>query len=419
MSTSRMIQLATTISKNAEVVDSYLNSRDLPTPSFDAECPERLLFGHGEEIDGARQAVVDATDELQALMLGPTGLLSSLFHNSLLSIQAILRFNLLDFPPGKEETTFTELAAHANCGLQEPEIRRLLRHAMAYRIFCEPRKGVVAHTAASKRLSHPLMRAWLGFATEELWPSATKTVEALTAWPQAQEPGQTSFNLMRGTDSIFFEDIAKDPGREKRYVDAMGWFNSGPGFEPNGLVDAVEWGHFTTVVDVGGNTGLVSQAIARKHSVVKFIVQDRADPVAEGRARIPQDLKERIQFAEHDFFQEQPVKDADVYLMRWILHDWSDKYAIKIVRALIPALKPGARLILNEFVLPPQAFVGSHTNKMLRTMDLSMLELHNGKERDADDWRKLFEDCDPRFKFEEIIRPPGSKLGIIQVVWEP
>ena len=62
-------------------------------------------------------------------------------------------------------------------------------------------------------------------------------------------------------------------------------------------------------------------------------------------------------------------------------------------------------------------------NKLMRrdrrTMDLSMLELHNGKERDADDWRKLFEDCDPRFKFEKIIRPPGSKLGIIQVAWEP
>lgn len=79
MSTNRIVELANIISKNTEVVDSYLVSQTLPTPSFDAECPERLLFGHGEQIDGARQAVVDATDELQALMLGPTGLLSSLF----------------------------------------------------------------------------------------------------------------------------------------------------------------------------------------------------------------------------------------------------------------------------------------------------------------------------------------------------
>jgi hypothetical protein len=54
-----------------------------------------------------------------------------------------------------------------------------------------------------------------------------------------------------------------------------------------------------------------------------------------------------------------------------------------------------------------------------RTMDLSMLELHNGKERDANDWAALFEACDSRFHFEGIIRPPGSRLGIIQAIWKP
>lgn len=54
-----------------------------------------------------------------------------------------------------------------------------------------------------------------------------------------------------------------------------------------------------------------------------------------------------------------------------------------------------------------------------RTMDLSMLELHNGKERDADDWASLFEACDSRFHFEGIIRTPGSRFGIIQATWKP
>lgn len=59
----------------------------------------------------------------------------------------------------------------------------------------------------------------------------------------------------------------------------------------------------------------------------------------------------------HDFFTEQPVKGADVFLLRCILHDWSDKYAIKILRALVPALKPDVRIIVNEAVVPePAAF---------------------------------------------------------------
>ena len=271
--------------------------------------------------------------------------------------------NLSEFPDGKEEVSFGEIAA--KCGLNEPEVRRLLRHAMAFRIFHEPRKGYVAHTAASKRLSHPLMKAWLGFATEELWPSAVKTVDALQKWPDAQEPNQTSFNLAHETDDIFFTEIAKEPARDTRYADAMGWFNSGPGLEPTGLVDSIPWEQYRTVVDVGGNTGLVSQAIAKKHKSVKFFVQDRPEPIKEGIDRLSPEFEDRITFMEHDFFAEQPVI-ADVYLFRWILHDWSDKYAITILRALIPALKDGAKVILNEFVLPPPGGASAFTNKVLR-----------------------------------------------------
>lgn len=278
-------------------------------------------------------------------------------------MQAIVRFGLTNFPDGKEEVTFSELAAA--CGLNESEVRRLLRHAMAFHIFIEPRKGYVAHTAASKRLAHPLMKAWISFATEELWPSATKAVDALQKWPDAQEPNETSFNLAHNTESIFFAEIAKDSARDVRYADAMGWFTSGPGFEPTGLVETIPWHKYETVVDVGGNTGLVSKAIAEKNSSVRFIVQDRPEPVAEGRKALPRELNGRIEFMEHDLFEEQPVS-ADAYVLRWILHDWSDKYAIKILRALIPALKPGAKVILNEFVLPPPGVGSAYQSKMLR-----------------------------------------------------
>lgn len=47
--------------------------------------------------------------------------------------------------------TFEELATQ--CGLYEPDVRRIVRYAIAYHfIFCEPSKGVVAHSAASRRL---------------------------------------------------------------------------------------------------------------------------------------------------------------------------------------------------------------------------------------------------------------------------
>lgn len=38
-----------------------------------------------------------------------------------------------------------------------------------------------------------------------------------------------------------------------------------------------------------------------------------------------------------DFLEtEQPVKDADVYFMRAVLHNWPDEYCVRILRNLLP-----------------------------------------------------------------------------------
>ena len=68
----------------------------------------------------------------------------------------------------------------------------------------------------------------------------------------------------------------------------------------------------------------------------------------------------------HDFFTQQPVKNADVYLIRWCLHNWSDEYSIKILRALIPALKPGARVLVNDGVLPEPNTIDPWDEKIMR-----------------------------------------------------
>ncbi len=151
------------------------------------------------------------------------------------------------------------------------------------------------------------------------------------------------------------------PERAGRFAGAMKWLGHAPAFSPQGLVDVFPWaptsnGSQFTVVDVGGGLGHVSLALAASEqgSKAQFIIQDLGDIVAQGQSALPndKDLQEKIHFQVHDFFEEQPVHGADVYLLRMILHDWSDKYAIKILRALVPALKPGAKVVINDRVIP-------------------------------------------------------------------
>ena len=68
----------------------------------------------------------------------------------------------------------------------------------------------------------------------------------------------------------------------------------------------------------------------------------------------------------HDFLSEQPIKNADVYLFRWIFHNWSDMYCIRILRNLIPALKGGAIILINDNVLPEPGTLGSWQEERLR-----------------------------------------------------
>ena len=162
------------------------------------------------------------------------------------------------------------------------------------------------------------------------------------------------FNIAHNTDISVFDELAKHPDRERRYAAAMTWFSTGPGLEPSHVIDGFAWENIGkgVIVDVGGSQGVVGAAIVRAFPSLHCIVQDQADVVKLAQQNLPPDLETRITFMKHDFFGEQPIKAANVYLLRWILHDWSDKYAIRILKALVPALSKNSKVVICEHVLP-------------------------------------------------------------------
>jgi hypothetical protein len=52
-------------------------------------------------------------------------------------------------------------------------------------------------------------------------------------------------------------------------------------------------------------------------------------------------------------------------------------------------------------------------------MDVTMLSLLNAKERDLEDFTQLFALADPRFKFLGAKTPVGSRMSIMEAVWDP
>ena len=117
---------------------------------------------------------------------------------------------------------------------------------------------------------------------------------------------------------------------------------------------------------MGGNQGYVSFAIAEAFPSLTLIVQDTAGMrTPEAIGTVPPELASRVSLTTHDFFTPQTVV-ADVYFFRWIFHGFSEKYCIKILRALIPALKKGARVVINDGTLPEPLTAGWLEERSMR-----------------------------------------------------
>lgn len=148
---------------------------------------------------------------------------------------------------------------------------------------------------------------------------------------------------------------ASHPAMAKRFAGAMATFADGPSISPFLLAQGYPWASIGngigTVVDVGGSKGNISVVLAQTAPGLRFVVQDLGGAMQGAKDSIPEDVAQRIKFMEHDFFNHQLVK-ADAFLFRMIFHNWSDENVIKILKATIPGLKPGSRIIVNDYFVP-------------------------------------------------------------------
>ncbi|PQE06070.1 s-adenosyl-l-methionine-dependent methyltransferase protein [Rutstroemia sp. NJR-2017a BBW] len=360
-SPNRIVELSALIHENTIKVDEFITANGLPTPSFDISQPPVLPLP--PHIDSLRKAVIAASDELKTLMLGPIPALMDNRHNSLTSLNAIAKFGIANTFPATETSTFNAIAQATS--LPESDIRRIVRHAMTYHVFREPTPGIVAHTALSKALIDiPPLRSLVGFLAQELWASSTKMVDAMVKWPGSEEPNQAGFNLAHNTELPMFDFIKGDSLRAQQMAAAMALMHSDPGYDIKYALDNFPWG-----------------------AAAQGVLVD-------------------------------PVKEADIYFLRWILHD-SDKYALKILQNTIPALKPGARILVLDMCLPPPCVLSPYQEREARAFDLAMKEVQNAKERDEEEWATLFTQADPsgKLKFEGVKTPEGSVMSMISAVW--
>ncbi|KAL4741673.1 O-methyltransferase-domain-containing protein [Aspergillus similis] len=416
---TRIAALADSITRNTAKINEYYQANNLPSLSFDP-LDTRPDLHLPAEIQHSQTAVLDATAELNDLITGPRGLISNAGYIPLVKFamsRFIHRFNLVQKVPSSGEISYDDLAT--SVGINASTLRQLLRAAMTFHLFQERRLGYVSHSSVTKLLlDDPVLHDCTGFTTEDLIPAFLGVTDALVMYPAADDPSKSGYMVAHNaSEPSFYLHLAKDPEKIRRFANCMSQATAGPQWSLHYLTDYFPWESLGpgTVVDVGGAGGQAALAIARKAPRLHLIVQDMADAIAAAK----EEPGVNVSYMVADFFAEQTVKGADVYLFRSVMHNWPDSQAVRILRAQIPALKAGAKVLVMDEVMPDAGAMGLSTARTQRLMDLSMLALGNSRVRDAEGWRELFRQADGRFVVEKITTPEGSHLALIDVTWKP
>lgn len=115
----------------------------------------------------------------------------------------------------------------------------------------------------------------------------------------------------------------------------------------NVLAEEFSWSEFETVVDLGTSEGIVPKRIAEENEHIRAIGVDlpRVEPYFQDfTGESP--AADRINFRVADFFADDPLPAADVYVLGHILHDWGLDDKREILAKVSEAVNPGGAVIV-------------------------------------------------------------------------
>jgi hypothetical protein len=253
-------------------------------------------------------------------------------------------------------------------GADEDALHRFLRALASDGVFSEERPGVFANTARTD--------SWREFAHlfGDVWYRTFLDAE------HSVRTGEPAFPRAFGTD--FWAWLGQNPDEGAAFNRAMA---SGTDQEIDWLVDR-EWRDGETVVDVGGGNGATLVALLHRRPKLRGVVFDLPETARDAEVLVASSgLSDRCSVAAGSFFERVPP--GDVYVLGRILHDWDDEHAAQILRTIRTAAPPHARVVIGDAVIPPGN--EPHGNKWL---DLLMLVLLRGRERNEEEWRRLLAD---------------------------
>jgi hypothetical protein len=201
-----------------------------------------------------------------------------------------------------------------------------------------------------------------------------------------------------------FDHHAANPGEAALFAKAMQASSELVQADVVRLLDAENVG---TAVDVGGANGALVCALAAANPLLRGIVYDLPHAREGAVAYIArQGLVDRVTAISGDFFDSVPP--ADLYLIKYILHDWDDQACINLLTNCPRAMRADGRVAVVEVRLGPMGEPG-----FAPLLDLNMLVATGGRERATDEYGALLAASGLKLA---AVKPTNSPFSIFEAV---
>jgi hypothetical protein len=262
-------------------------------------------------------------------------------------------------------------------GVDADALHRVLRASAVEGFAKMDRKG----RFRLARLGQPLrtdvpgsVRDWARYmalkSTTSAWADLTGSVRT----------GRSAFHRVHGTS--VWDWFAEHPDEERMFAGAMRRLTDQ--FAP-AIVAGYDWPRDGVVCDVAGGVGTLLAAVLRSREDLRGVLVDGAGVLAEADTWLTaQGVRDRIELKPGDIFERIDAQ-ADVYLLKDILHDWNDAACARILENVRATMPTGARLLLVESLQER-----NRPDEIASLQDIQMLtQCEEGRQRSAEEHAAL------------------------------
>jgi hypothetical protein len=303
--------------------------------------------------------------------------------------------DLLGDGPASAEQLAERSGTHAG------SLYRLLRVAVTAgvvtldgELFALTARGQFLRTGVPGSMRNPIL--WQG--SDEQW----------LVWRDLAYSVRTGMNAFpRAFGCGLYEHLSMHPDKEAIFNEAMA-ANSRAVADVLPRVPGVA--EHARVIDVGGGSGVILAGLLAANPRMHGVLFDTHSGLRDAEATLSAaGLRDRCEIVAGDFFVSVP-SGCDAYLLKHVIHNWSDEQAVTILRHCREAMVSDSVIYLVDAVVPADP---AEFNSVTLVRDLNMLISLNGRQRTEAEFAQLLAAADLKLDAASALPPPSHLLSLI------